>query len=265
MLCSLLGGCLQINVPQSMITNTNGSMVVLPPGVPTARFTPGPDWRIVNDDIATPDGPLHMVLAGSDADRPLIVYCGGQAFIENNAGAAALKALAPFGDMVLFDYPGLGQSHGHGTKAEYLAALDTVTTRIEALAAQRRGKLVFWGHSLGTGFCAALAAKVQHPSLLVMAGGFDTVEDAADGLKQQTYWYSPLIDIRFDEDVLNFHIAQRLAHYNGPILLLATKADRTITYDVSQKLAQKLRDAGRTVTFVSFENISHSRIHQAVD
>lgn len=202
-----------------------------------------------------------MVEVLSAPTRPLIVFCGGNSFAENMDGASLVTALIPFGDVVLFDYPGLGESTGNGTRDEYFDTLDVVATRVTTLSGQRSGKLVFWGHSLGAGFCAALAAKVRQPSVTVLAGAFDTVEDAANGLKNRAVWYGVLLDPKAGPDVLDFGITARLARYTDPILLLASKADNVIPINVSHQLAKRLEQTGHEVHSIILEKAGHGSLH----
>lgn len=259
---SMLAGCIRFDIPQNYVTKTNQVLSDQPVGKPAAAAGLPPAFSIGNEDIPTPDGQLHMVLTASDPQRPLIVFCGGNEFRERQGGAGTLRALAPFGDVVLFDYPGLGGSSGHGTKDEYLTTVDRVATHVSALAGNRRGPLIFWGHSLGTGFCAALAEKVHHPSITVLAGAFDTVEDAANGMKNHFFWYGALLVPHVGPNVLNFHIADRLARYDGPIILLSSRKDQIITYDVSHRLEEKLIAEGRKVIFVTLETAGHNDLHR---
>lgn len=255
-------GCIPYDIPPDSVTHTNLNIVVRPAGHPASATVLPTTFRVTRNDIVTSDRKQHMVEVLSDPARPLIVFCGGNSFTENTDGANIVTALIPFGDVVLFDYPGLGESTGKGTKNEYFTALDTMAVRVTALAAQRSGKLVFWGHSLGTGFCAALAAKVKTPSITVLAGAFDTVEDVANNIKNRAIWYGALLNPKAGPEVLDFEISARLEGYTGPILLLASDADDVIPIAVSRKLAKRLQQAGHEVHLITLENTGHGSLHQ---
>jgi uncharacterized protein len=262
---ALLSAACTIDVHQDMVTHTNGSLGVLAAGRPAVSARVGNAYRFDIFSIPSAAGPLHAVLAVSDPKRPLIVFCGGNRFHESADGGRIVEVLATFGDVLLFDYPGLGQSKGAGTKADYLAAVGAVSQRVSDIAATRPGKLVFWGYSMGGGFCAALASRAQKESLLVMAGTFARVKDAADGLIEERLWLSPLYRARVRDDALDFDVPALLARYAGPIVVVSSKVDSTITYPVSRKLAQKLTDEGRRVSFVALDDAHHALLHFSPD
>jgi uncharacterized protein len=256
----LLAGCVPVSVHQDSVVKTNLDVAVA--GQPAVAARVGPAYRFTANELPAPFGTLHTVLAESDPHKPLIVFCGGNAFRENAGGARTVEALAPFGDMLLFDYPGLGESRGAGTKQDYAAALDTVTARVAQIAKTRSGPLVFWGHSLGGGFCAALAARSRTAAPLVMAGAFASLDDAAQGIVADRVWFSPLVSTKIEADAVNFDVPALLAAYDGPIVVVASKADRTIPFAVSEKLARKLQGENRKVAFVALENAGHSGMQQ---
>jgi uncharacterized protein len=211
-------------------------------GKPAAEAKVGPEYRIAEETLPADFGGVHSVLAASDPAKPLIVFCGGNAFRESTGGAYAIETLSPFGDVFLFDYPGYGGSTGSGTKNEFESELRVIETKVTALAASHTRPVIFWGHSFGGGICANLAAAAPEKSMLVLEGTFADYGDVKNGM-------------------LGVYIPALLANYPNPIIVAALTEDEMIAFSVSEKLAEKLKAEGRTVAFVRLEGTGHSKIH----
>ncbi len=214
-------------------------------------------YRFTRSAVAVPFGKIRTVLASSDPARPLIVACGGNSFQEPVRGAAALESLAPFGDVLLFDYPGLGASDGSGRKDEYLSAIPPLARLAADLAGQRKGRLIFWGHSLGAGFCAALAANTPLRSTLVLEGAFATYQDVKDAKAGIT---AGLVGLTIDPETLQFNIPDLLSAYRDPVVVVASEDDETVPYAATRRLVERL--AGNAVSFVTLRGSGHGGLRR---
>jgi uncharacterized protein len=255
-----LGGC-TVTLPRDSIVLSDAVVVarMIPlPNKPLAIATLAPGARLVTEDLTADFGTLHTVRLETNPARPLIVFCGGNLFREETVGEPFAEALAPFGDVLFFDYPGYGASSGSGTRSEFAAAEKALLPRVEALAAARTGPLIFWGHSLGGGVCASLAAAAKPKSALVLAATFARYGDVKDNMLG---WFGGLISVEAADDLVAYDTPELLQGYGGPIVVVALTKDETIPYKVSRRLADRLRDEGRNVTFVALDGGGHSRIH----
>ncbi len=262
LLAAPLSACVPVEIQPNDVVRTNLNTVT-PSGLPAIAAHVGSDYRFTSGEMPADFGKLHFVLAESDPHRPLIVSCGGNGFRENAGGAKTLEALAPFGNVLQFDYPGLGQSQGTGSKQDYDAALRAVHDKVEQLAAARGSSaVVFWGHSLGGGFCAALAAGARMKSVLVMDGAFANLSDVVDGIAGR---YSLFVRAEVQADTVEFDIPVLLADYNYPIIVVASKADEVIPFPVTARLAQRLKESGKNATFIELEGSSHGTIRKNPD
>jgi len=159
----MLTGCLSVAVKPDQVAKTNRFFEGETLNGNSARTAHVEGFMFADERLDTSFGKLHTVVAQSNARRPLIVFCGGNAYREDLGGAKRMEALAPFGDVMFFDYPGLGSSDGSGVAADYRATETAVLARTEALAAERgTSSVIFWGHSLGGGVCSSLAAQEFH-------------------------------------------------------------------------------------------------------
>jgi pimeloyl-ACP methyl ester carboxylesterase len=257
-----LSACVPVEIQPNDVVRTNQSTVT-PSGLPAIAAHVGSDYRFTSGEMPADFGKLHFVLAESDPHRPLIVSCGGNGFRENAGGAKTLEALAPFGNVLQFDYPGLGQSQGTGSKQDYDAALRAVHDKVEQLAAARGSSaVIFWGHSLGGGFCAALASGARVKSMLLMDGAFANLSDVVDGI---VGGYSLFVRAEVQADTVEFDIPALLAGYNYPIIVVASKADEVIPFPVTARLAQKLKERGKNATFIELEGSAHGVIRRNPD
>jgi len=75
------------------------------------------------------DGAARIAYTLAEAgprDRPLFVHCGGNASDRYRAGVIYASKVLHWGDVLLFDYPGYGDSAGVANLASFTAMLDRV-------------------------------------------------------------------------------------------------------------------------------------------
>lgn len=226
-------------------------------GEPTSRARLEPGRRVVYAKLKADFGDIHTVTIEGRPDAPLIVFCGGNAFRETYAGAARGGALARYGDVLLFDYPGSGLTDGRGSRAEFEAAQAALVREIERRTQNGRS-LIFWGHSLGGGFCAALASDTKvRAAAVVLEGAFANYGDVADA---EAGLLAPFVRLRIDESAVRYDIPMLLKDRPGPIVVIASRADKTIKFAATRRLAQRLEAQGKTVKFVTLSDAEHSRM-----
>mgnify|MGYP002037450470 CR=1 FL=1 len=123
-LAALLSGCVAVDVPEGEFfypdARVRAEKMVLTPGPAVAGGEPLSLPYSGGAVAAT------RVRTGR-ADAPLILYCGGNLFRRGVNGAAVARELAPFGDVLMFDYPGSGDTPGHADFASYRAAGEAVS------------------------------------------------------------------------------------------------------------------------------------------
>jgi pimeloyl-ACP methyl ester carboxylesterase len=255
-----LGGCTVALQRNSVVLDnqTVAAKGIKLPEKPTKDAQLPSAYHQTIEDIPASFGTLHTVLVESDPEKPLIVFCGGNSFREETAGAPFAEALAPFGDILFYDYPGYGSSGGEGTRPQFAEAEQILLPKIDALAAARKGPVIFWGHSLGGGICASLAAHSERKSALLLAATFASYGDMKDDMLGIA---SGLVRLKIADDLITYQAPELLKDYTGPIVVVALSEDETIPFAVSRKLADKLKAEGKEVRFVALEGTGHSRIH----
>jgi len=255
---AMLSGC--VSLPEDTV-KTNAYMAahhVTLPHDPASAGHYAPGTSVITEDLTAPFGSLHTVRVESDGQKPLIVFCGGRSFREEAHGASIAEPLSLFGDVILYDYPGFGSSGGSGTRAEFAAAEKVLAARVVTLAANRRGPVIFWGHSLGGGICASLAAHTKVASSLVLATTFGHYDDFKRDLLGPL---AGLVTLRVPEDVIAFNTPVLLKDYGGKIFVITLSQDATVPYAIQKRLAETLRKDGHKVTVVGLDGANHSDVH----
>lgn len=250
-----LTGCIAVDIGQKDVVPPFDAAQPTNAPLSTAKI---PGARMSAGFVPFATGNIHYALAEADPARPLVVFCGGNMFQESAGGASRGAVLAGFGDVLMFDYPGRGLSTGAPTREAFEAARAPLARKVEALAAARTGGVIFWGHSLGGTYCAALAAEAKVSSRLVMEGSFASIEDIADAMAGAA---RPLVRLRIGADAMNYKAPDLLKTYPGRIVVAASRQDETIPFKASRRLAKRLEDEGRAVTFVPFDQGKHSRFY----
>lgn len=259
LLTSALAGCVTVKIGQRDVLITNDDVARhgwKMSGEPTGQARLEPDRRVTYAKLKADFGNIHTATIEGRPDAPLIVFCGGNAFREAYAGAARGGALAPYGDVLLFDYPGLGLSDGSGSRADFAAARAALVGEIKRRTPDGR-PLIFWGHSLGGGFCAALAADTNARATIVLEGAFAQYDDVADA---KAGVLAPFVRLRVADSAVRYDIPALLKDRPGPVIVIASRADKTIKFSAPQRLAKRLKAQGRTVEFVTLSNAEHSRL-----
>lgn len=232
------------------------------PNHPTSGGHYAGGTQVVPEDLPAPFGRLHTVRLESDPKKPLIVFCGGRSFREESSGADLAEPLSALGDVLTYDYPGFGSSDGEGTRAEFAEAEQVMGAKVQALMAARQGPVIFWGHSLGGGICASLAAHTPVPSSLVLATTFAEYDDFK---RNQLGIFAGLVTLKVPDAVIAYNAPVLLKDYGGEIFVITLTKDETVPYAVERRLAERLKAEGRKLTVVTLEGQGHSTVHSHPD
>jgi pimeloyl-ACP methyl ester carboxylesterase len=168
--------------------------------------------------------------------------------------------LARDADVVLFDYPGYGESTGAPTPALILETALAVYDYAAGLEAPARQKRVLYGFSLG-GLVASQVAGVRPVDGLVLEA---TAQNADSWARSQIPWYlKPVVRPRIESDLASVDAVSALQHFSGRVLLLGGRADRKAPAALSVRLQQQLLQAGVHARSVLFDDAGHGDIPHA--
>ncbi len=190
----------------------------------------------------------------------VIVLCGGDVFHRSLEGGAALEALALGADVVLFDYPGYGETTGAPTPGAILDTALAVYDYTSALATSAGKMRVLYGFSLG-GLVAAQVARARPADGVVLEATAVNVEGWA---RSQIPWFArPLIVPRVEPGLAGIDSVRALARFSGSVLVLASPADRQAPASLSADIERGLRAAGVRVQLVQFPRARHGDINRS--
>lgn len=194
-------------------------------------------------------------------DRPLVIHCAGNAGDRYNSGITYADKAITWADVLVFDYPGYGDTPGPATAANFEAASTALVTQITALSANR--KLVFWGHSLGGFVCSRLASLTPETDGLVLE---TTAPNAAEVAKAWTPSYARLfVRTAVVPSLASYDVVESAAQVKGPVLVLGAAKDEVLPVTLAQQVADGLKSRNANVTYKEFSAAKHMNVPRQTD
>jgi uncharacterized protein len=189
--------------------------------------------------------------------QAIIVFCGGDSFHRSIEGGEALEALARNADVVLFDYPGYGESTGAPTAAVILENALAVYDYAVALETSAGKKRVLYGFSLGGMVAAQVAGRRPVDGLVLEA----TAPSAEAWAKSQIPWYAkPLVTPHIEPGLASIDSIVSLRHFGGDVLLLTSPSDQRVPAALSLLMYRELRRSGVRTALAQFAGTGHGSI-----
>lgn len=185
--------------------------------------------------------PIH------DPNRPVLLYCHGNGDCLSQL-AEVSKIFYDFGfDTLLFDY----RSYGGSQKAP----LSEKAVDGDALAAYQwlkargipDGRIIIWGHSLGSSVAAELATQTR-PAGLILEGAFPSIYAVS---RQRNPWLLVLPFMIRDKFETGKYVTERTC----PLLETHAEKDTIIPIELGQKVFEK---AVEPKQWLVIEGINHN-------
>lgn len=189
---------------------------------------------------------------GAD-DEPLIVHCGGETGDRRSHGTVYAGKILPWGEALLMDYPGYGDSGGQPTISAMLQFQTSVAAYIDSLANSRT--LILWGHSLGGPVCASIASQSRQVDAVILettAPNFSEVMDA-----RKPWFTPPTLQLELTEGLKSYDVATALAEFSGPIMVLGAGRDEVFPVALARSVAARLQQQGLAVTYLEYAAADH--------
>lgn len=200
--------------------------------------------KLQSGDFLTKDGlKLAYWYIKGDKNRPAVVYCHGNAdnmtHFQNR-----IKFLAEKGYRVLmFDYRGYGNSEGQPSEKGLYTDLESFLDFVEKDYGITKNNIVIWGHSLGGAVVTDISARNNFKGV-ILEGTFTKLED------MKTYAAKFKSHSRSEEIFNNllyaslpltqkFESINKITNIKSPLFILHAKADSTVPYWMSEKLADE--------------------------
>lgn len=191
--------------------------------------------------------------ANSSPEEPLIAYCGGQSGTRRNIGDYWVTKLLPWGEALLIDMPGYGDSSGHPDIASLLAFQRDLPGYLDGLASNR--PLVLWGHSLGGPVCAALASASHEVDAVILEATASNLEQMMQAKKP---WYTPPgVQLELGKGLEIYDIPAALKNFKGPIMVLAAGKDQVFPVKLEREVSETLKGQGHNVLYLEYASADH--------
>jgi len=249
-----LSGCLSMDVPEDAFfypdARVAAEKITLPPDIPMAF-----DAQALSLPYSGGAVGVTRVRTGR-AEAPLILFCGGNLFRRSAAAGKTAAKLAPFGDALMFDYPGYGDTAGQADYASFMAAGTAVADAARAQADAEGRKLIAWGHSLGGPVCAQAAAYMEADALVLET----TTPSTRAAVDTMAGWARPLIRVTIAPNLDSIDIPASLQAYPGKVVVLEAGRDDTLPPALSRRLARELQAQGVKVERLVFPQADHNDV-----
>jgi pimeloyl-ACP methyl ester carboxylesterase len=193
----------------------------------------------------------HARAANAKEREPLIVHCGGAGADMINRGVYYVNKIAPWGELLMWDYPGFGHSLGTPTADSFDRVFAEMAPWIDAQAKGR--PLVIWGHSIGGLVCARLASKSREVDAIIL----ETTALSTTRLAKDKTWAIPVIDAQVQGEWKTFDIPQMLDGFSGPVLVIGAGKDNTLPAPLAREVDKALKDGDLNVTYVEYAEMGH--------
>lgn len=253
-----LGGCFKVNVPEGNFFYPDERVRAENMTLPDAPPPPGSQSLTLSYDGGT-IGATRIRTAA--APRPLILFCGGNLFRRASGGAVAARKLGPFGDVLMFDYPGYGDTDGTANFAGFEAVGRVMAREARAQADAEGRPLIAWGHSLGGIVCSAIANEVDADALVLET----TTPSARAAVDEMVGLARPLVRVNMAPALAAVDVPGSLDGYQGRIVVLEAGKDDTLPPALSRRLARELRARGHDVQTLVFPQAGHADVGQQPD
>ncbi|MGH6872122.1 MAG: alpha/beta hydrolase [Rhizomicrobium sp.] len=182
---------------------------------------------------------VWSIPAAPDGAPTFVFFSGNAARITDFADTGLLFHLRGWG-VVLASYRGFSGNPGTPTQDGLMADARAVLASLP-----HRGKLIVWGHSLGSGVAAQMAAEHRADGLVL-----ESAYTSAADVGQRRYWMFPVRWLMRDP----FDTGSLVPRIKVPVLLIHGTNDSTIPFDMSQTLAKEL---GKQATLVPVPYVDH--------
>jgi alpha-beta hydrolase superfamily lysophospholipase len=212
---------------------------------------------LTHQRIESAAGPIAVTLADGPSDN-LILLCMGNIADRIANGTDYTDHLIQFGDVLLYDYPGYGDSGGRATIADFEIANAAILDHAKSYG---RDTLYAWGHSLG-GFVCSQIVGLDH-------NAFDAVviEASARNARQvgeawTPFFARPLVRIEVEGGLEDYDSVEALAGYSGPVAVLSADGDTILEPHLQEKLHAGLSERGVDARLIRFPDADHESISE---
>ena len=202
-------------------------------------------------------GTVATSLATTGSDR-LVVHCGGNVSDRKTDAVRSIGKASLFGDVLVFDYPGYGDSGGAPVAADFAETARVIAAHVEALPYD---EVMVWGLSLGGFICGEIVGQSPKVSAVIYEA---TARSARDAASAATPLYAkPFVRVNIADSLSQYDTAAALDGFDGRVVVLGAGQDRQLPVKLSRQLAEALERRGRDVVYLEFDEAGHLSIPAA--
>jgi pimeloyl-ACP methyl ester carboxylesterase len=207
--------------------------------------------------VRGPERSIGVTYAHRPGNRVFVQYCGGNEFRRSRDGGGILRQLARGADVVLFDYPGYGDSTGEPAVATILEDAHAVYDHfIDRGAATGKARIVY-GFSLGS-FVASALASDRDPDVLVLEGTAPNVKAWASEMVPLVA--KPFVRISVADELASLDNVGELRNVRSRMYILGGGKDKRTPPALGRSMAAALAGARADVQFKLFPAAAHGGI-----
>lgn len=203
---------------------------LLYPGTQLGLSSAKPFWSYAQRlTVSCPDGPVYAWLlkprvAGQSSAMPLVVFFHGNYELASDQAGLAEEYLDQGWAILVPEYRGFGDSAGKPGQSDIRQDAIGFLDQVAAMADINPQRIVYHGRSLG-GAVAGDLSMVRKPAAMILESTFHS------GPAMVHRFFAPgwLMKNPYRSD-------RAVAAFDGPILLIHGRNDRTIPFDHAQRL-----------------------------
>jgi pimeloyl-ACP methyl ester carboxylesterase len=214
-------------------------------------------YTVENRVISRGAQAIGITYAHHRDSRSTILFCGGDTFHRSTEGGEALEALALEADVVLFDYPGYGDTTGAPSTESILDTAAAVYDYVFGLSSAAGKKRLLYGFSLGGMVAAHLAQDRRADGLVLEATPPNVARWARSRIPLPL---KPIVRVRLEPQLAGIDSVTALEQFPGKVLLLASRGDQIVPGGLALEIERQLRQAHRDVRLIEFPNRAHGTI-----
>ena len=197
-------------------------------------------------------------VSSNAADRPLVVHCGGNSSDRYNSGTFFGLKVTPYANLIIFDYPGYGDSPGTPSAQSFETMIDNLASELNERRAKNDRPLILWGYSLGGFVCAELLGRVDKVDAIIIESSANNAQDAARQLVPAIL--RPFARVRLSPTLAAYDNVEALRTYQGNVLVLAGAKDGILPARFSRELVAGLEANATSVTYHEFPDGNHANL-----
>ena len=211
--------------------------------------------KVEHSRFGTREGGLtYTMVTRAAPSNTLVVRCGGNSSTRQRSGYRYTVVAIPHGDVLLFDYPGYGETAGKASPERFQQMADEIVPLVREKAAGRA--LVLWGHSLGGLVCSEMAARMPEVDGIIIE---TSARNAREVAQAWTPWYAaPFVRIEIADGFGSIDVANSLKGFKGPVLVLGGEKDKTLPVQLARSVGKALKEEGVAAEYVEFKGGGHS-------